>query len=171
MPTTTMSVGEVAARSGLAVSALHFYERQGLITSMRARGNQRRYTRDVLRRLAVIHVAQKVGIPLKEIAEALATLPEGRTPTRRDWTRLSERWRAALDARVAYLTRLRDQMDTCIGCGCLSIRRCALYNEGDRRGEEGPGPRILLQNSAPAGLRDRSSRAGGSASTAHRTKR
>lgn len=151
MPTATISIGEVAARSGLAVSALHFYERQGLIASSRAPGNQRRYTRDVLRRLAVIHVAQKVGIPLKEIAEALATLPEGRTPTRRDWTRLSERWRAALDTRINQLSRLRDQLDTCIGCGCLSIRRCALYNKGDHRGTEGSGPRILLVEQGTAG--------------------
>lgn len=139
-----LTIGEVAKRSGLAASALHFYERQGLIASTRTEGNQRRYPRDVLRRLAVIQVAQRVGIPLKEIAEALRTLPEGRTPTRRDWTRLSTRWRASLDDRIGQLTRLRDRLDTCVGCGCLSIRRCALYNAGDVRGREGPGPRLLM---------------------------
>lgn len=149
MPASRMGVGQVAARSGLAVSALHFYERQGLITSERGPGNQRLYARDVLRRLAVIQVAQKAGVPLKEIGEALATLPAGRTPTRRDWSRLSSRWRDALDARISQLTRLRDQLDTCIGCGCLSIRRCGLYNAGDRHGMEGPGPRILLREAAP----------------------
>lgn len=146
MDDASMAIGEVARRSGLAVSALHFYERQGLIRSTRAPGNQRRYAKDVLRRLAVIQVAQRAGIPLKEIAEALATLPEGRTPTRRDWTRLSAHWRASLDTRIAGLTRLRDQLDTCIGCGCLSLRRCGLYNAGDRHAVEGPGPRLLLRD-------------------------
>lgn len=144
MAQATVSVGEAARRSGLAVSALHFYERQGLISSTRTEGNQRLYRKDVLRRLAVIQVAQRVGVPLKEIAEALQTLPEGRTPTRRDWTRLSTRWRASLDARIADLARLRDQLDGCVGCGCLSLRRCGLYNAGDVRGREGPGPRRLL---------------------------
>ncbi len=144
MAATLLTVGEVAKRSGLAVSALHFYERQQLIGSLRTEGNQRRYPRDVLRRLAVIQVAQRVGIPLKEIAEALRTLPDGRTPTRRDWTRLSAHWRASLDARITGLTRLRDQLDTCIGCGCLSIRRCRLYNPADMRAGAGPGPRLLI---------------------------
>lgn len=145
MPAALITIGEVARRSGLAVSALHFYERQGLIRSTRTAGNQRRYARDVLRRLAVIQVAQRVGIPLKEVAEALRTLPEGRTPTRRDWTRLSAHWRASLDERIAQLTRLRDQLDTCIGCGCLSIRRCGLYNPADAKGADGPGPRLLIR--------------------------
>lgn len=144
MAAALLTIGEVAKRSGLAVSALHFYERRHLISSTRTEGNQRRYPRDVLRRLAVIQVAQRVGVPLKEIAEALRTLPQGRTPTRRDWTRLSAHWRASLDARIDGLTRLRDQLDTCIGCGCLSIRRCGLYNPGDVRAGAGPGPRLLI---------------------------
>jgi len=144
MGSATVSIGDVAKRSGLAVSALHFYERQGLIRSNRTQGNQRRYSMDVLRRLAVIQVAQKVGIPLKEVSKAFEALPDSRTPTRRDWSQLSARWKSSLDARIAQLTRLRDQLDTCIGCGCLSIRRCALYNAADIRGREGPGPRLLI---------------------------
>lgn len=143
-----LTVGEVSRRSGLAVSALHFYERRGLIRSLRTPGNQRRYARDVLRRLAVIQVAQRAGVPLKEIAGALEALPEGRTPTRRDWTRLSAAWRTSLDARIGQLTRLRDAMDACIGCGCLSMRRCRLYNAGDLHAAAGPGPRRLLAEDA-----------------------
>lgn len=139
-----VGIGEVARRSGLAVSALHFYERRGLIRRVRGAGNQRHYGRDVLRRLAVIQVAQRAGIPLREIADALQGLPDARTPTRRDWTRLSAAWRAALDARIDQLTRLREQMDSCIGCGCLSMRRCGLYNLQDVLGRTGAGPRLLL---------------------------
>ncbi|WP_028661226.1 redox-sensitive transcriptional activator SoxR [Nocardioides insulae] len=135
-----MSPGEVAARSGMAVSALHFYEREGLISSTRTPGNQRRYRRDVLRRLGFIRVSQRVGIPLGEIREALATLPESRTPTKQDWTRLSRGWRSHLDARIEQLERLRDDLDGCIGCGCLSLRSCTLNNPGDRLAEQGPGP-------------------------------
>ena len=149
MPSVLLTIGEISRRSGVAASALHFYEREGLIRSERTEGNQRRYARDVLRRLAVIQTAQRVGIPLKEIASALGTLPEGRTPTRSDWTKLSSRWRAQLDARIGQLSRLRDQLDSCIGCGCLSIRKCALYNAGDHRGREGPGARILITPSKP----------------------
>lgn len=142
-PARELTVGDVAARSGVAVSALHFYESQGLIESRRTRGNQRRYGRDVLRRIAVIRVAQRAGIPLKSIAAALAALPEGRTPTAKDWARMSRAWRADLDDRIARLTRLRDQLDGCIGCGCLSVEACPLRNPGDRLGAEGPGPRLL----------------------------
>jgi MerR family redox-sensitive transcriptional activator SoxR len=138
-----LTVGEVAARSGVAVSTLHFYEAQGLIASWRNRGNQRRYPREVLRRVAVIKVAQRTGIPLAEIREALATLPEERTPTEADWKRISTRWRASLDERIQRLTRLRNQLDGCIGCGCLSLGVCPLRNPWDRLGEEGPGPRLL----------------------------
>ena len=138
-----LTVGEVAERSGVAVSALHFYEAKGLIASRRNRGNQRRYPRDVLRRIAVIKVAQRTGIPLAEIGEALAALPEGRTPTAADWRRLSAKWQADLDERIARLTRLRDQLGSCIGCGCLSLRSCPLRNPEDRLAEEGPGPRLL----------------------------
>lgn len=141
-----LTIGDVARRSGLAVSALHFYERQGLIRAARTAGNQRRYGRDVLRRLAVIRVAQRAGVPLREIADALQALPDARTPTRRDWARLSAQWRASLDERITALTRLRDELDGCIGCGCLSLRRCGLYNAGDARGQAGPGPRTWLDD-------------------------
>lgn len=138
-----LSVGDVAARSGVAVSSLHFYEAEGLIKSWRNRGNQRRYPREVLRRVAVIKVAQRTGIALKDIREALATLPDERTPTADDWQRLSKRWRADLDDRIARLTRLRDQLDGCIGCGCLSLGICPLRNPWDKLSAEGPGPRLL----------------------------
>lgn len=138
-----LSVGELAARSGVAVSALHFYERQGLLRSARNAGNQRRYGRDVLRRVAVIRVAQRAGVPLAEIRAALETLPDGRTPTREDWTRLSRHWRATLDARIARLSALRDQLDGCIGCGCLSLRQCPLRNPEDIAAERGPGAPYL----------------------------
>ncbi|MDQ8023161.1 MAG: redox-sensitive transcriptional activator SoxR [Moraxellaceae bacterium] len=139
-----LSVGEVAARAGVAVSALHFYESKGLIRSARSAGNQRRYARDVLRRVSFIRVAQRVGVPLAEIAAALDTLPERRTPTREDWARLSAAWRDDLDARIAQLTALRDSLDDCIGCGCLSIEQCRLRNPGDELAARGPGPHRLL---------------------------
>jgi len=138
-----LSVGEVAARSGVAVSAIHFYESRGLIISVRSSGNQRRYGRDVLRRVAVIKVAQRIGISLTSIQEALATLPQGRTPTAADWNRLSARWRDELDERITRLTRLRDQLSDCIGCGCLSIEVCRLRNPLDALSEQGPGPRLI----------------------------
>jgi MerR family transcriptional regulator, redox-sensitive transcriptional activator SoxR len=138
-----LSVGEVAARSGIAVSALHFYELKGLVRSYRNRGNQRRYPREVLRRIAVIKVAQRTGIPLAAIRKALAALPKERTPTGEDWKKLSARWRAELDDRIARLTRLRDQLDGCIGCGCLSLGVCPLRNPWDKLAEQGPGPRLL----------------------------
>ena len=138
-----LSVGELAARSGVAVSALHFYERQGLIHGGRNAGNQRRYGREVLRRVAIIKVAQRAGIPLASIAAALATLPPGRAPTGNDWARLSAGWRAELDVRIAKMTQLRDQLDQCIGCGCLSIEHCSLRNPGDQLAEQGSGPRLL----------------------------
>ena len=138
-----LTVGEVAERAGVRVSTLHFYEAEGLITSWRNSGNQRRYAREVLRRVAVIKVAQRTGIPLKEIGEALATLPEKRTPTSADWKKLSARWRSQLSERIERLTRLRDQLDGCIGCGCLSVDSCPLRNPGDCLGKEGPGARLL----------------------------
>ena len=140
---TELTVGQVAARTGVAVSTLHFYEAKGLIHSWRNAGNQRRYARDVLRRVAVIKVAQRTGIPLAEIQSALSSLPENRTPTAADWKKLSARWHAALEARIASLTRLRDQLDGCIGCGCLSLKACPLRNPWDALGEEGPGARLL----------------------------
>lgn len=138
-----LSVGEVAARAGVAVSTLHFYERKGLIRSLRSAGNQRRYPRSILRRVAVIKVAQSTGIPLVEIAEALSRLPEDRPLTKEDWRKLSERWRKGLDARIARLTALRDQLTSCIGCGCLSTTDCPLRNPYDALAEEGSGPRLI----------------------------
>ena len=138
-----LTVGEVAARAGLAVSTLHFYESKGLIHSWRNAGNQRRYPREVLRRVAIIKVAQRTGIPLAEIREALSSLPEGLTPTAADWRKLSARWKADLDERIERLARLRDHMDSCIGCGCLSLKVCPLRNPLDELAEQGPGPRLL----------------------------
>jgi MerR family redox-sensitive transcriptional activator SoxR len=138
-----LSVGELAARSGIAVSALHFYEARGLIGSRRNAGNQRRYPREVLRRVAVIKVAQRLGIPLAAIGEALATLPQNRAPTAAEWKQLSARWKSELDQRIAKLQALRDQLHDCIGCGCLSIERCRLRNPFDQLSEEGAGPRLL----------------------------
>lgn len=141
-----LSVGEVAARSGVSVSALHFYERSGLISSRRTPGNQRRYRRDVLRRVALVRIAQRVGIPLADIRSALADLPDARTPTRGDWQHLSERWRDELDERIHRLQQLRDNFTECIGCGCLSIDRCGLANPEDTLASHGPGPRRLLES-------------------------
>jgi MerR family redox-sensitive transcriptional activator SoxR len=138
-----LTVGEVAERSGVAVSALHFYETKGLITSIRSSGNQRRYGREVLRRVAIIKVAQRVGIPLAEIQQALDTLPQGRTPTAADWKMLSQQWKDDLDARIRRLQGLRDHLDGCIGCGCLSIESCPLRNPWDMLAKQGPGARLL----------------------------
>ena len=138
-----LSVGELAARSGVAVSAIHFYESKGLIGSTRNAGNQRRFARSELRRVAVIKVAQRAGISLGEIAEALATLPTRRAVTASDWSRLSKRWKRDLDERIARLTALRDQLGDCIGCGCLSLKTCPLRNPMDVAGESGPGARYI----------------------------
>lgn len=138
-----MTVGEVAQRSGVSVSALHFYERKGLIHSLRTAGNQRRYRRDVLRRLAAIRIAQRVGIPLEAVATAFATLPDSRTPTRADWARLSASWRDELEQRITQLQQLKEQFTDCIGCGCLSLRRCRLSNPDDALGQRGDGPQRL----------------------------
>ncbi|MGH8037476.1 MAG: redox-sensitive transcriptional activator SoxR [Stenotrophomonas sp.] len=135
-----LSVGEVSRRSGVAVSALHFYERKGLIRSLRTAGNQRRFNREVLRRLAVIRVAQRVGMPLEAVAQAFAALPQDKTPTRAEWAKMSALWRAELDQRIEQLLLLRDQLTDCIGCGCLSLKRCRLANPGDALGEQGDGP-------------------------------
>ncbi|MFD8718284.1 redox-sensitive transcriptional activator SoxR [Streptomyces sp. NPDC059629] len=138
-----LSVGQLAARSGAAVSALHFYESKGLISSRRTTGNQRRYTRDTLRRVAFVRAAQRVGIPLATIREALMELPEERTPTREDWARLSEAWRAELDERIRQLNRLRDHLTDCIGCGCLSLSSCVLSNPDDVFGDRRAGSRLM----------------------------
>jgi len=144
-----LAIGEVAERTGVAASALRYYESEGLISSVRSAGGQRRYRRDQIRRVAFVRVAQRVGLSLEEIREALALLPSGRTPTRADWARLSRTWRPLLDEQIAVLTRLRDQLDSCIGCGCLSLQRCALYNPADRAATLGPGPRYLLSDDRP----------------------
>lgn len=139
-----LSVGQLADRSGVAVSALHFYEAQGLISSRRTSGNQRRYRRETLRRVAFIKAAQRVGISLRAIKDALDQLGDQRNPTSRDWARLSARWRHDLDDRIAQLVALRDRLNGCIGCGCLSIDRCRLFNPDDQLGARGPGARTLL---------------------------
>ena len=138
-----ITVGQLAARSGVTVSALHFYETRGLISARRTAGNQRRYPRVMLRRVAFIRASQRVGIPLAQIKAALDTLPAGRTPTARDWARLSAAWCADLDDRIAQLQDLRDRLTGCIGCGCLSLTDCQLANPGDALGAVGPGPRRL----------------------------
>lgn len=134
-----LTPGDMAVRSGVAVSALHFYEREGLIASRRTTGNQRRYSRDTLRRVAFIRMSQRLGIPLARIRDALSTLPTDRVPTSKDWARLSARWREDLDQRIVHLQRLRDNLTGCIGCGCLSLKVCALANPGDSLSEHGPG--------------------------------
>ncbi|MET0126651.1 redox-sensitive transcriptional activator SoxR [Pseudomonas caspiana] len=141
-----LTVGQLAARSGVAVTALHFYETKGLISSQRNAGNQRRYPREMLRRVALIKVAQRLGIPLASIHAALQTLPEKRTPTAADWNKLSAQWKDELDDRIARLTDLRDQLTGCIGCGCLSMQACPLRNWGDKLGEQGNGPVLLDQD-------------------------
>jgi MerR family redox-sensitive transcriptional activator SoxR len=142
-PPQELTVGQLAARSGVTVSAVHFYEAKGLINGWRTGGNQRRYPRAVLRRIAVIKVAQRVGLPLSIIRDALLSLPKGRTPTEKDWAVLSTRWRGDLDERIKRLKKLRNELTNCIGCGCLSLDSCPLYNPGDKLAEEGPGPRLL----------------------------
>jgi MerR family redox-sensitive transcriptional activator SoxR len=138
-----MSIGEISGRAGVAASALRFYEDQGLISSRRTAGNQRQYQRSTLRRIAFVQAAQRVGLTLSEIKAALDSLPDDRTPTKSDWSRLSRAWRSRLDERIAELERLRDDLDSCIGCGCLSLQRCTLYNPQDRLSAQGPGARLL----------------------------
>jgi MerR family transcriptional regulator, redox-sensitive transcriptional activator SoxR len=138
-----LTVGQLSARSGAAISALHFYEARGLIASRRTAGNQRRYPRHMLRRVAFIRASQRVGLPLATIKQALDQLGDSRAPTRSDWARLSAAWRDDLDARIAQLQRLRDSLTGCIGCGCLSLDTCQLANPGDRLGNDGPGARNL----------------------------
>jgi MerR family redox-sensitive transcriptional activator SoxR len=139
-----LTIGAMSERTGVATSALRFYEAEGLLHATRTAGGQRRYARDVLRRVSFIRVAQQVGLTLDEIREALHSLPEHRTPTEKDWHRLSASWRPRLDAQIAMLERLRDRLDGCIGCGCLSLRFCRMLNPDDRAGEQGPGPRYVL---------------------------
>ena len=144
-----LSVGQLAARSGVAVTALHFYESKGLIKSNRNAGNQRRYPRDVLRRVVLIKIAQRLGIPLANIGEALQALPDGRTPNAQDWERLSALWREDLDERINKLMLLRDKLNGCIGCGCLSMEACPLRNQDDKLAEHGPGAQLLEPTTQP----------------------
>ncbi len=151
MAESIWTVGRVAKRCGIKVSTLHFYEEKGLISSSRNTGNQRRYKAEVIRRVSVIKAAQKMGISLAAIKQAFATLPEERTPTQRDWQKLSSQWRQELNDRIAYLERLRDSLTGCIGCGCLSMKNCPIYNAEDKLSVEGPGPVLLERKRAQAG--------------------
>jgi MerR family redox-sensitive transcriptional activator SoxR len=144
MSESWIPIGELARRSGVAASALRFYEEQGLLGGQRSAAGRRQYPRSALRRVAFIRAAQAMGLSLEQVRAALATLPGARTPTQGDWQRLSRGWRPLLDERIAALTRLRDQLDSCIGCGCLSLKTCALYNPADAAAVRGAGPRYLL---------------------------
>jgi MerR family redox-sensitive transcriptional activator SoxR len=144
-----LGIGETSRRSGVASSALRYYESRGLISSVRGAGNQRRYHRAVLRRISIIRIAQTLGLSLREIEQAFAALPEGRAPTKKDWTRLSSQWGKQLDRRIEDLQNLRDRLTGCIGCGCLSMKNCALYNAGDEASLLGAGPRYLLGDTPP----------------------
>lgn len=143
-PSDLLSIGEIARRTGLSVSAIRFYEEQGLIEPVRSGGNQRRFLRSDIRRLSFILIAQKLGLALGEIKAQLATLPQGRTPNARDWEAISRAIRATLDDRIEELTRTRDRLDGCIGCGCLSLENCAIWNPQDQLAAQGPGPRKLI---------------------------
>ena len=154
MPQTWITIGELARRSGAAASALRFYEDQGLLSGSRTPGGQRQYPRDVLRRVAFIRAAQTVGLTLEQIKAALAALPDQRTPNKADWERLSQSWRPLLDERIAALVALRDQLSACIGCGCLSLRSCALYNPDDAARRRGSGARYLLGDRSAEVLAD-----------------
>jgi MerR family transcriptional regulator, redox-sensitive transcriptional activator SoxR len=143
-----LSIGEVSDRSGLTHSALRYYESEGLVRAHRSAGGQRRYERDVLRRLAFIRIAQRVGLTLDEVRTALGSLPDERTPTAKDWAQLSRSWRPRLDEQITMLVRLREELSSCIGCGCLSLRACTLYNPADGASAFGPGPRYLLGDTA-----------------------
>ncbi len=162
-PTDLLAVGEIARRSGFAESAIRYYDRLGLLAATRTSGGQRRFERSTLRRLAFIRAARNVGLSLDEVAAALASLPAGRTPTKADWSRLSRGWRQRLDEQIAALIALRDGLDSCIGCGCLSLQRCAISNPADTAGSYGPGAAYL-----PAGLRRDSGRRPGRARSAPR---
>lgn len=144
--THELTIGQLAERSGVAQSALRFYEDRGLLRSHRTAGNQRRYEQAELRRVAFVRTAQQVGLSLEEISEALASLPQNRTPTKADWTRLSRSWRSRIDDRIARLEHLRDRLDGCIGCGCLSLRSCRLRNPDDAVADRGPGPVLLEED-------------------------
>src|SRR5579863_8836354 len=147
-PPALLSIGELARRTGLSVSAIRFYEQRGLVAAVRSSGNQRRFARSDIRRLSFALIAQRLGLSLGQIEAELATLPAGRSPTREDWQAVSRRIRGVLDEKIALLEQTRDRLDGCIGCGCLSLDRCALYNPDDRAARAGPGPRFLLGDKA-----------------------
>ena len=145
MPETkALTIGALAARTGLSVSAIRFYEEKGLVEPFRSSGGQRRFLRSDIRRLSFVLIAQQLGLSIGEIERQLAKLPHGRTPTQADWTRISKAMREVIDGRIAELERTRDRLDGCIGCGCLSLKKCALYNPQDRAGLNGPGPQLVL---------------------------
>ena len=146
---TTLTIGQLADRAGVATSAIRFYESRGLLTSQRTTGNQRRYAQSELRRVAFIRTAQRVGLTLEEIGDALATLPDQRTPTKSDWHRLSQTWRPRLDEQIRRIELLRDRLESCIGCGCLSLRSCALTHPGDDLADLGPGAVLLDPDRRP----------------------
>lgn len=143
-PTDLLSIGQLAARTGMSVSAIRFYETRGLIAPMRNAGRQRRFLRSDIRRISFVQIAQQIGFTIEEIRDLLASLPQGRTPTLKDWDSISRGFRRELDQRIAAMTRMRDNLDSCIGCGCLSLKKCQLYNPADRVRRHGPGPRLLL---------------------------
>ena len=146
MPETkALTIGDLAARTGLSVSAIRFYEEKGLVEPFRSAGGQRRFLRSDIRRLSFVLIAQQLGLSIGEIQRQLAKLPHGRTPTQADWTRISRAIRSRIDARIAELERTRDRLDGCIGCGCLSLKNCALYNPDDRAAAKGPGPRLVIE--------------------------
>jgi len=141
--TGMLAIGDLAARTGLSVSAIRFYEARGLVSALRNAGGQRRFLRSDIRRLSFIRIAQQLGFTIEEIGGLLAALPQGRTPTQKDWAKISRVFRRRLDERIAAMTHMREKLDECIGCGCLSLRRCALYNPQDRLGRQGAGPQLL----------------------------
>jgi MerR family redox-sensitive transcriptional activator SoxR len=142
---TLLTIGELAERAGVATSAIRFYEEKGLVRSTRTTGNQRRYEKSTLRRVAFVRAAQRVGLTLEEVAEALSTLPEGRTPTKSDWHRISREWKPRLEEQVRRIRLLEQRLDSCIGCGCLSLKSCSLMNPGDVAGEQGGKGAVLLE--------------------------
>ncbi|NQV94335.1 MAG: redox-sensitive transcriptional activator SoxR [Sphingomonadales bacterium] len=144
LETKALTIGDLAARTGLSVSAIRFYEDKGLVEPFRSSGGQRRFLRSDIRRLSFVLIAQKLGLSIGEIQRQLARLPHGRTPTQSDWTRIGKAMRGVIDTRIAELERTRDRLDGCIGCGCLSLKKCALYNPEDRAGLKGPGPQLVL---------------------------
>ena len=145
-----LSIGDLARRTGLSVSAIRFYETRGLVAPVRNNGGQRRFRRADIRRLSFVLIAQQLGFSIAEIGSALSTLPDNRAPSLKDWTRISRRFRKTLDERIASMERLRDRLDGCIGCGCLSLKKCALYNPEDRARGLGPGPRYLIEDALSA---------------------